>query len=303
MDHDMEKNIVSEAEEDQRAWDDRMQFGMVDDADPGAFEPLLLPQVAEALRNGEPVTVMGIAKEGVACGVLAGYIAGDCFHVASLYVAPDYRRQGGARRMIRELEALIGNDPTIGAVEIEFTTAEPDNETMLPFLEAMGFLQESDGGRNIYTFALGDLEQMKVTKVSGHENGHVRPFSHLSEDLLHAAQKRSVALGTPQPEQTLTGKELEPELSHALVKDGRIEAYAVVDHSCCGMLTLCALWIEDSNRATLNTLVKSVIARAQELYPPQTRVAMQAVNDQSRRLILKLVPQAGKVSYTYRLTV
>ena len=174
---------------------------------------------------------------------------------------------------------------------------------MLPFLEAMGFLQESDGGRNIYTFALGDLEQMKVTKVSGHENGHVRPFSHLSEDLLHAAQKRSVALGTPQPEQTLTGKELEPELSHALVKDGRIEAYAVVDHSCCGMLTLCALWIEDSNRATLNTLVKSVIARAQELYPPQTRVAMQAVNDQSRRLILKLVPQAGKVSYTYRLTV
>lgn len=69
------------------------------------------------------------------------------------------------------------------------------------------------------------------------------------------------------------------------------------------MLTLCALWIEDSNRATLNTLVKSVIARAQELYPPQTRVAMQAVNDQSRRLILKLVPQAGKVSYTYRLTV
>ncbi len=303
MDHDMEKNIVSEAEEDQRAWDDRMQFGMVDDADPGAFEPLLLPQVAEALRNGEPVTVMGIAKEGVACGALAGYIAGDCFHVASLYVAPDYRRQGGARRMIRELEALIGNDPTIGAVEIEFTTAEPDNETMLPFLEAMGFLQESDGGRNIYTFALGDLEQMKVTKVSGHENGHVRPFSHLSEDLLHAAQKRSVALGTPQPEQTLTGKELEPELSHALVKDGRIEAYAVVDHSCCGMLTLCALWIGDSNRATLNTLVKSVIARAQELYPPQTRVAMQAVNDQSRRLILKLVPQAGKVSYTYRLTV
>ena len=108
MDHDMEKNIVSEAEEDQRAWDDRMQFGMVDDADPGAFEPLLLPQVAEALRNGEPVTVMGIAKEGVACGALAGYIAGDCFHVASLYVAPDYRRQGGARRMIRELEALIG---------------------------------------------------------------------------------------------------------------------------------------------------------------------------------------------------
>ena len=279
-----------------------MQIGVIADDDMQIFEPLLLPEAVEALQQGEPVTVMGMVQEDVACGALAGYVSDGCFHVISLYVAPDYRRQGGARRMLHRLEAWIYEEPEIGAMDIAFTTAEPDNETLLPFLEAMGFSQENDGGYNIYTFALGDLRQMQVSQVSGDKNGRVRPFSQLSDDLLHAAQKRSVALGTPQPEQTLTSRELERELSYALVRDGRIEAYAAVDHSCCGELTLCALWIGDSNRATLNTLVKNVIARAQELYPPQTRVAMQAVNGQSLRLIRTLAPQAQKISYTYRLT-
>ena len=302
-DSNQEQNLIPEVEADQSGLDARMQFGIVDDSMLEVFEPLLLPQVAEALHSGEPITVMGIAKEGVACGALAGYLSGDCFRVISLYVAPDYRRQGGARHMIRELEALIEDEPDIGEVELQFTTAEPDNETLLPFLEAMGFLQESDGGRNIYEFALGDLKPVSLPKVSEDRNNRVCSFSQLPDALLHAAQKRSVALGTPQPEQTLTSKEIERELSYALVRDGRIEAYAAVDHSCCGVLTLCALWIGDSNRATLNTLIKTVLAHAQALYPPQTRIAMQAVNDQSERMIQRLAPQARKVSYMYRQTV
>ena len=298
-DSNIEQGFLPKLQTDQSGLDDQMQFGMVDDDDPAAFEPLLLPEAAEALRRGEPITVMGIAKEGVACGALAGYLAGDCFHVVSLYVAPDYRRQGGARRMLRELEALIEDEPDIGAVEIKFTTAEPDNETLLPFLETMGFSQESDSGRNIYMFELGDLKPVSLPKLSGDKNNGIYSFSQLSDNLLHAAQKRSVALEAPQPEQTLAGKEIERELSYALVRDGRIEAYAAVDHSCCGVLTLCALWVGDSNRAALTALIKTVIAHAQALYPPQTRVAMQAVNSQSERMIQRLAPQARKVSYTY----
>ena len=279
-----------------------MQLGIIANDDMWAFEPLLLPQAVEALQRGEPLTVMGIMQEDTACGALAGYVADGCFHLISLYVALDYRRQGGARRMLRELETLLWDEPDIGAMEVTFTTAEADNETLLPFLEALQFLQEDDGGKNIYTFTLGQLKTVKQPKAVNEKDGRVRAFSQLSEDLLHAAQKRSVALGTPQPEQTLTSPHLERELSYAVVKNGRIEAYAAVDHSCCGALTLCALWIGDTNCMLLNTLLKTVIARAQETYPPQTMVAMQTVNDQSLRLIRKLAPQARKVSYTYRRT-
>ena len=178
-----------------------MQLGIIADDDMWAFEPLLLPQAVEALHSGEPLTVMGIMQEDTACGALAGYVADGCFHLISLYVAPDYRRQGGARRMLRELETLLRDEPTIGAVDIEFTTAEPDNETLLPFLEALQFMPEDDGGKNIYTFTLGQLKAVKQPKAVNEKDGRVRAFSQLSEDLLRAAQKRSVALGAPQPEQ------------------------------------------------------------------------------------------------------
>ena len=281
-----------------------MQLGIIADDDMWAFEPLLLPQAVEALDRGEPLTVMGIMQADTACGALAGYVADGCFHLISLYVAPDYRRQGGATMMMHVMEQLLWDEANIGAMEIEFTTAEADNETLLPFLKTLQFMQEDDGGRNIYTFTLGQLKPVSLPKSSKDQEreGRIRSFAQLSEDVLRAAQKRSIALGTPQPEQTLTSPQLERELSYAVVKNGRIEAYAAVDHSCCGALTLCALWIGDTNRMLLNTLLKTVIARAQETYPPQTRVAMQTVNDQSLRLIRKLAPQARKVSYTYRRT-
>ncbi len=279
-----------------------MQLGIIANDDMWAFEPLLLPQAVEALHRGEPLTVMGIMQEDTACGALAGYVADGCFHLISLYVAPGYRRQGGATMMMHVIERLLWDEPDIGAMEITFTTAEADNGTLLPFLESLQFLQEDDGGKNIYTFPLGQLKAVKQPKTVNEKDGRVRAFSQLPEDLLRAAQKRSVALGTPQPEQTLTSPLLERELSYAVVKNGRIEAYAAVDHSCCGALTLCALWIGDTNRMLLNTLLKTVIARAQETYPPQTRVAIQAINDQSLRLIQRLAPDAQKVSYTYRLT-
>lgn len=281
-----------------------MQLGIIADDDMWAFEPLLLPQAVEALHRGEPLTVMGIMQADTACGALAGYVADGCFHLISLYVAPDYRRQGGATMMMHVMEQLLWDEANIGAMEIEFTTAEADNETLLPFLQTLQFMQEDDGGRNIYTFTLGQLKPVSLPKSSKDQEreGRIRSFAQLSEDVLRAAQKRSIALGTPQPEQTLTSPQLERELSYAVVKNGRIEAYAAVDHSCCGALTLCALWIGDTNRMLLNTLLKTVIARAQETYPPQTMVAMQTVNDQSLRLIRKLAPQARKVSYTYRRT-
>ena len=281
-----------------------MQLGIIADDDMWAFEPLLLPQAVEALHRGEPLTVMGIMQADTACGALAGYVADGCFHLISLYVAPDYRRQGGATMMMHVMEQLLWDEANIGAMEIEFTTAEADNETLLPFLQTLQFMQEDDGGRNIYTFTLGQLKPVSLPKSSKDQEreGRIRSFAQLSEDVLRAAQKRSIALGTPQPEQTLTSPQLERELSYAVVKNGRVEAYAAVDHSCCGALTLCALWIGDTNRMLLNTLLKTVIARAQETYPPQTMVAMQTVNDQSLRLIRKLAPQARKVSYTYRRT-
>ena len=283
-----------------RISDAPLQLGCIGEEQMPYFASLLLPDAVAAIERGEPVTAIGIAHEEVACGALAGYVEDGCFRVISLYVAPDYRRLGGARLMIDQLEELLTEEPDIWSMEISFTTAEPDNETMIPFLSSMGYSPANDMGRNIYTFTLGQLENAKPLARPASRSLRIRSFSQLSEDMLRAAQKRGIAMGTPLPENMLTGPQVERELSYALVKDGKIEAYAAVDHSCCGVLTLCGLWVGEKNPMILYSLLKMVISRTLELYPPDTCVALQVTNEQSLRLIHGLVPDAKKISFTYR---
>lgn len=276
-----------------------MQLGCIGSEQLAYFSTLLLPDAVQAIERDEPVTAIGIALEDTACGALAGYVQNGCFQLISLYVAPDYRRLGGARLMLSQLEELL-EENDIRAVEISFTGAEQEEESLALFLASMGFVAEDDRGQNIYTFTLEEVTQAKALSRPAGKSLKIRPFSQLSEDMLRAAQKRGIALGSPLPERTLLSEQLERELSHAFIKEGRVEAYAAVDDSCCGVLTLCGLWVGDPSPVVLYSLLKAVISRAAELYPPQTRVAVQAVNDQSLRLIRGLVPGAKKVSFTYR---
>ncbi len=283
-----------------RISDAPLQLGCIGEEQMPYFSSLLLPDAVAAIERGEPVTAIGIAQEEVACGALAGYVENGCFQVISLYVAPDYRHLGGARLMISQLEELLMEESDIWSMEISFTETGQEEESLAPFLASMGFVAEDDRGQNIYTFTLEEVTQAKALSRPAGKSLKIRPFSKLSEDMLRAAQKRGIALGSPLPERTLLSEQLDRELSHAFIKDGRVEAYAAVDDSCCGVLTLCGLWVGDPSPVVLYSLLKTVIGRAAELYPPQTRVAVQAVNNQSLKLIRGLAPGAKKVSFTYR---
>lgn len=158
--------------------------------------------------------------------------------------------------MVSQLEELLSEEPDIWSVQISFTTADPDNETMTPFLSAMGYMPEDDMGRNIYAFTLEQLGKAKAMAKPASKSLRIRSFSQLSEDVLRAVQKRGIAMETPLPEDTLNGSQVEKELSHAMIKDGKIEAYAAVDHSCCGVLTLCALKGVDSDHLRYMTNIR-----------------------------------------------
>lgn len=279
-----------------------MELGYIGKAQLSYFSTLLLPEAAQAIDGEEPITALGITADGVACGALAGYVQDGCFQIISFYVAPDYRRRGGGSLLLHQLEKFLSENSSIRAMEISFTTAHQDNESLFPFLNTSGFLPEDDRGRNIYSFTLEELKESPALRTPASSSVQVKPFSQLSEDVLRAAQKHCISLDAPLPEQTLLGPDLEWKLSHAIIKDGTVKAFAAVDHSCCGVLTLCGLWTEESNPVALYSLIKTVLTRAQELYPPTTRLALQIVNDASLHLFQGLVPNARKISFTYRRT-
>ena len=61
--------------------------------------------------------------------------------------------------MLHRLEEFLSENSSVCAMKISFTTAHQDNESLLPFLNTLGFLPEEGRGRNIYCFTLEELRE------------------------------------------------------------------------------------------------------------------------------------------------
>ncbi len=280
--------------------EEKLEVGIISAEELPLFGSLLLPEMEQAIAQGEPYTALGISADEVACGALAGYEDGGCFYLTSFYVAPEYRKRGIATALLRALERLLMQIGEVYALELRFTTTEPEHEELRGFLEHNGFLQQDDRGQTIWTFSLEQFVASKLFQKEVKASRDVCAFSELSEDMLHAMQKKGVAMEAPLPEQTMTGADVERTISHAFIREGRPEAYVVFDHSCGGMLTLCALWIGEAGPSALYTMLRQAFQKAKECYPMETKIAVEAVNAKSARLVHALVPDAERMSYTYR---
>ena len=270
-----------------------MKLGVLRPGDPGVFRSLLLPSTADALAAGEPVTVLTLTQERTAIGAAAGYLENGRFQLSSLYVAPDYRRRGGGRMLLKGLfRALEGY---ASGVELRFTVTEEEHRTLLPFLEAMGFAREPDAGESLCLTTLGSVGETPFFANAGTTAG--TPFSQLRDGTLSLAEKAAVMAGAPIPEGGLLADTVDREISVARIKDGGVEAYVVFDTAWPDGLTLSAVWCRDPK--ALPMLLRSAVARAREKYPPETKVAVQAVNSASAALLRELLPSAETVAHTY----
>lgn len=278
-----------------------MEFGYISAEQLPLFSSLLLPDAVRALERGEPLTALGICRDGVACGALAGFAGEGCFHIVSLYVAPDFRRQGGGRTLVKETEAFLRAHSGLTAMDIRYAATEPEHQDLAPFLSAMGFDQE-EREEALYAFTLAQAAASPLLSVSGKPSPDVLPFSQIPDAALRAAQKEALLQDVPLPELPLTSPELDRELSRALVKDQRVQAFVVFDRSCGGLLTLSCAWSGQAGPNALMLLLKSVFRRASELYPPETRMVLQAVTSAAGDLTQAILPETAPVSFSYYRT-
>lgn len=280
-----------------------MELGYINSEQMQYFKNLLLPQTVEAIENGEPITALGIVKDSIACGAVAGFLTGGEFHIDSLYVAPGYRRQGGGRMLLEGIVKLLEEDDMINGVEIWYTVTKEEHKTIAPFLEAMNFEKEEDEGQNIYTFTLEQAATEALVGTAGKQADNVLPFAKISDSMLQMAQKEAFLKDVPLPQLSLDSTKLERELSHAIVKEGKVRAFVVFDHSCCGRITLSCAWSGDIGPSAMVMLLRAAFQRAVQLYGMETPMAVQAVTPEAAALVQKLIPGAMPVSYSYYLPI
>lgn len=90
-------------------------------------------ELREYLDAGFPVFVA--IKEGVACGYLVCRVEEPCVWVESIYVLPEFRKQGVATALFskaEELAATYGEDTVYNYVH-------PNNNGMIAFLRSRGY--------------------------------------------------------------------------------------------------------------------------------------------------------------------
>ena len=259
---------------------------------------LLLPQVAEAIKAGEPVTTLTVTEDGVALGALAAHLEDGGCVIDSLYVSPEHRRRGVGRMLAAGREDLLTGRGA-ARLRMSFTVTLPEHETMAPFLSALGFAPEEDEGENIYFATLEQVAGGAFFRRTGEGSKENLPFAQVDEALLARADREAWQQGAPMAKGLLTDARIDREVSCALVRAGKVEAFVAFDHSCCQRLTLACAWSGGGGPAALAGLLQEAFRQAREKYPPETPLAIQAVSPASAALVRALLPQAVPVSFTY----
>lgn len=259
------------------------------------FRSLLLPETADALAAGEPVTALALTENNLALGAAAGYLEGGRFLVSSLYVSPDHRRRGGGRLLVETLAQLAA--PYAGGMELRYTSTREEHETLPPFLAAMGFREENDGGENIFLTTLGTVADTPFFSGAGKSFG--TPLSELNAGVLSLVEKAALAAEAPLPEGGLNAAGVDRDVSVVSFHGSEPQAFVVLDHSCSGALTLAAVWSASRDPSVLPMLLRSAMARVQEKYPPETPLAAQATGSASAKLVRALPAGAKPISHTY----
>lgn len=255
--------------------------------------PILMPEIAEALGKGLPVTAFVAVEDEAAVGALAGLINGAIFDIFSIYVEPEKRRQGVGSALIAKLEELLYEEDA--AIRVRYTVDDDDSETLLPFFDAMGFVEAQFPYPMYYMGYLGDLRPDSKLKDRNDEN--IVPFSEVSQSVLRAASNTFFNMGFPLPEGGLTSPNVDADLSFCVLKDDIPGAYVTTEDKEDGLIEISSLWSGLDNPVELLIMLTKLIRGLTDKYPPDTRIVLLALNEKSYKLMNHLFRYVTPCSY------
>lgn len=268
--------------------------GSVDKDNIFAFKTLLLPGVANAICEDEPVTALGLVDRGVAVGAMAGYADGDTFVLSSFYVAPAYRKRGGGQQLLDELmEVLYGE---VSQIRIGFTVTLPEHEELERFLKNRGFEDIVRDSNSMFRISLSALLENKIL-ASVQESSSVISVSETNDFLLRKEMKRAMAAGDPMPEDGFESDLVRKDLSVVYVNDDEILSYLVIESTEENVYVISAA-LNRGGMKVFPQVLKKALDNIQNNCSEESIILIPTVNSVSAGLVRKIAPDSVQV-YRY----
>ena len=276
-----------------------MNVHALDNTNIDSFRHLADPVSVEAIKQG---TAHGFCVETDDChvGALIGRFTdpGE-YEILSIYVLPEYRKQGVGEFMLDTLAEVIGD--LDANVSITFVCRFEDDKDLVTFLEEQEFEEYQSDESHMFAVTIGELLETKLNKSN--LNVDYPTFADLSKKQLECLSKTKGNKFVPKPAGGFASKLIETEVSTAVLKGDDPVAYATVERVDDSTVMLSNLYVNDEENTTLLRLLRCVMRRLKENYSPDTVILIPTVNDDSQEILTSMFNEDADftdVLYTYR---
>ncbi|MCR5097311.1 MAG: GNAT family N-acetyltransferase [Lachnospiraceae bacterium] len=246
------------------------------------FTPFLLSNARVLIGAGEPVVGLGYVKDDTACAAVCGYVVGQHFEIISFYVAPDFRRQGIGRALLDALVEMTA--PFAGMISVDLVISAEEHEVLCEMLEKYGFSRVLDAGRSVYGTTIGKLLDSGLF-MRDYGDDLLPSFSEVDDNILADAQRQAQKMGLPIPEKGFLSPTVDKKSSIIYTQSDGLKAYIAIEKTGDGSLLVSGVANCMNTPTYLMKALHDAVMRAMDIYPDETRVLMQTINDTSKKLL------------------
>ena len=277
-----------------------MKVGTVLQDELGTFESLLLTETTTRIQRGETFLTLGLTEEEagvtIAAGALSGRIEKQVFVIHSFYVAPAYRRKGGATLLLEELRNLLTGTRT-KTVSVSHASASAEYDLLERFLIKKGFMLEKTEGDALYETTLSAIDAAGHLNRGGTSSA-VISFADTDDYRLRKLTKEGRVSDAPMPQDGLTGARVDRDVSMLLTGEGE-KGYLVIEQLDQQSLSISGIWHNGGNPVCVLTLLQAAMQKCREKYPPEEKLFVPTASEVSEKLLNKLIPDAKDILRKY----
>jgi len=276
------------------------------DEDREMFLPFLTPEVGELLMSDFPLTALGLLDDETACGILTGFLESpSTFRINGLYVAPDFRRRGGAALLLQSLGDILEPEREVTDVVATYAETAPDIAYLTPLFESAEFAEE-EGDFVLYGISLEEACKSAFFNASEDTPGSkLLPFSSIPDLSIRQLDHLFREKNLPLLNKPLSKAPLDRDVSVGYYVGQGIPAFLLFVHHTPGVLNLAYAYTGSGETAShlFPSLLRKACRLAAGKYPPDTLLTIEAVSSLSASLVERILRDTNYriLSHTVRL--